>query len=133
MEANRDKGQLFLGGISMIADDMITYIKNDLMIFGLGVFVLLVMMLGLFFKNIRWIILPMLCCFLSVIAMMGVLGTFGWGVTVISSNFISLQLIITLAISVHLIVRFREYQVTLPEADHLTLVKKTIQSNQKEK
>lgn len=128
MDASRDNGQLFLGGISMIADDMITYIKNDLKIFGLGVFVLLVMMLGLFFKNKRWIILPMLCCFLSVVAMMGVLGTFGWGVTVISSNFISLQLIITLAISVHLIVRFREYQVSLPEADHLTLVKNTIQS-----
>jgi len=128
MGANSDNGQLFLGGISMIADDMITYIKNDLRIFGLGVFLLLVLMLGLFFKSKRWIILPMLCCFLSVIAMMGVLGTFGWGVTVISSNFISLQLIITLAISVHLIVRFREYQVTLPEADNRTLVKKTIQS-----
>ncbi|MGI9537075.1 MAG: efflux RND transporter permease subunit [Desulfocapsaceae bacterium] len=128
MDANRDNGQLFLGGISMIADDLITYIKNDLRIFGLGVFLLLVLMLGLFFKSKRWIILPMLCCFLSVIAMLGVLGTFGWDVTVISSNFISLQLIITLAISVHLIVRFREYQVTLPEADNRTLVRKTIQS-----
>jgi predicted RND superfamily exporter protein len=128
MDANRDNGQLFLGGISMIADDMVTYIKNDLRIFGLGVFLLLVLMLGLFFKSKRWIILPMLCCFLSVIAMMGVLGTFSWDVTVISSNFISLQLIITLAISVHLIVRFREYQVTLPEADNRTLVRKTIQS-----
>jgi len=128
MDANRDNGQLFLGGISMIADDMITYIKNDLRIFGLGVFLLLVVMLGLFFKSKRWIILPMLCCFLSVIVMMGVLGTFGWDVTVISSNFISLQLIITLAISVHLVVRFREYQVTLPEADNRTLVQKTIKS-----
>ena len=128
MDANRDNGQLFLGGISMIADDMITYIKNDLRIFGLGVFLLLILMLGLFFKSKRWIILPMLCCFLSVIAMLGVLGTFGWDVTVISSNFISLQLIITLAISVHLIVRFREYQVTLPEADNRTLVRKTIKS-----
>ena len=128
MDANRDRGQLFLGGISMIADDMITYIKNDLRIFGLGVFLMLVLMLGLFFKSKRWVILPMLCCVLSVIAMLGVLGTFGWDVTVISSNFISLQLIITLAISVHLIVRFREYQVTLPDANNRTLVRKTIQS-----
>jgi len=128
MDANRDKGQLYLGGVSMIADDMITYIKNDLSIFGLGVFLLLILMLGIFFKSKRWIILPMLCCFLSVISMMGILGTFGWDVTVISSNFISLQLIITLAISVHLVVRFREYQVTLPEADNKTLVQKTIRS-----
>lgn len=128
MAENRSSGDLYLGGISMIADDMITYIKNDLRLFGVGVFVLLVVMLGIFFKSKRWIILPMLCCFLSVIAMMGVLGTFGWDVTVISSNFISLQLIITLAISVHLVVRFREYQTTLPDADQRTLVKKTIQS-----
>ncbi len=128
MAENRSGGELFLGGISMIADDMITYIKNDLRIFGLGVFILLVVMLGIFFKSKRWIVLPMLCCFLSVIAMMGVLGTFGWDVTVISSNFISLQLIITLAISVHLVVRYREYQTNLPEADQRTLVRKTIQS-----
>ena len=128
MAANHDAGHLILGGISMIADDLITYIKNDLRIFGFGVFLLLVLMLGLFFRNKRWIALPMLCCFLSAVAMMGVLGTFGWDVTVISSNFISLQLIITLAISVHLIVRFREYQTTLPDADNRTLVHKTIQS-----
>jgi predicted RND superfamily exporter protein len=128
IDANRDTGEFFLGGISMIADDMITYIKNDLKIFGLGVFLLLVLMLGLFFKSKRWIFLPMLCCFLSVVAMMGVLGSLGWDVTVISSNFISLQLIITLAISVHLVVRYREYQVSFPEEDNRTLVRKTIQS-----
>jgi predicted RND superfamily exporter protein len=128
MDGHRASGQLYLGGVSMIADDMITYIKNDLRIFGLGVFLMLVLMLGLFFRSKRWIILPMLCCFLSVVAMLGVLGTFGWDVTVISSNFISLQLIITLAISVHLIVRFREYQLLLPDADHRTLLSKTIQS-----
>lgn len=128
MEENRSAGKLFLGGVSMISDDLISYIKNDLKIFGLGVFALLIGMLGFFFKSKRWIILPMLCCFLSVIAMMGVLGTFGWDVTVISSNFISLQLIINLAISVHLIVRYREFQTLLPEADQRTLVGKTVQS-----
>ncbi len=125
---NRSHADMFLGGISMIRDDMITFIKNDLKIFGAGVFVLLVGMLGLIFRRIRWIVLPMLCCFLSVIAMVGVLSAFHWDVTVISSNFISLQLIITLAIVVHLVVRFREFQTTLPEADLRTLVKKAIHS-----
>ncbi len=128
MAENRSSGELFLGGISMISDDLITYIKNDLKIFGIGVFSLLIIMLGIFFKSKRWIVLPMLCCFLSVVAMMGILGTFGWDVTVISSNFISLQLIINLAISVHLVVRYREFQTLLPHADQRTLVGKTIQS-----
>ena len=128
MDRYRPQAQLFLGGISMIADDMITFIKNDLKVFGLGVFLLLVFMLGIIFKDFRWIVMPMLCCFLSVICMMGVLGAFGWDVTVISSNFVSLQLIITLAIVVHLVVRYREFQQTLPQADHRTLIKETIRT-----
>ncbi len=128
MDKYRDQADLFLGGITMIADDMITFIKSDLRIFGAGVFILLVGMLGIIFRRLRWIVLPMLCCFLSVIAMMGVLGVFGWEVTVISSNFISLQLIITLAIAVHLIVRYREFQQDNPEMDQSALVKNTIRT-----
>jgi predicted RND superfamily exporter protein len=122
----RSHGEIHLGGISMVADDMITFIKKDLKVFGWGVFILLLVMLGIIFKRIRWIVLPMLCCFLAVIAMMGVLATFGWEVTVISSNFISLQLIITLAIAVHLIVRYREFHKNNPDLDQRTLVKETV-------
>jgi predicted RND superfamily exporter protein len=124
----RSHGQLHLGGISMISDDMITFIKKDLKVFGWGVFILLIAMLGIIFKRIRWIVLPMLCCFLSVIAMMGVLATFDWAVTVISSNFVSLQLIITLAIAVHLIVRYREFHGNNPGLDQRTLVQDTIRT-----
>jgi hypothetical protein len=128
MDRYRPQARLFLGGISMIADDMITFIKNDLKMFGAGVFLLLVFMLGMIFKNYRWVLMPMLCCFLSVICMMGVLGLFDWDVTVISSNFVSLQLIITLAIVVHLVVRYRELQQTLARADHRTLIKETVRT-----
>jgi predicted RND superfamily exporter protein len=126
MENHRAAADLFLGGISMIADDMIAFIKRDLKTFGAGVFVLLVAMLGIIFKGFRWIALPMLCCAFAVIVMVGLLGTFGWDVTVISSNFISLQLIITLAIVVHLIVRYREYQQAEPSSDQYTLVEKSV-------
>ncbi len=128
LDQYRPDAKIFLGGVSMIADDMITIIKNDLKIFGIGVFLLLVFMLGVIFKSMRWILVPMLCCFLAVVCMMGVLGTFGWDVTVISSNFISLQLIITLAIVVHLVVRYREYQVTRPDAGHRTLTQETVRT-----
>jgi predicted RND superfamily exporter protein len=128
MDKYRAGADLYLGGVSMIADDMISYIKMDLKGFGLGVFFLLVVMLGFIFRRIRWVVLPMLCCFLSVIAMMGILGTFGWAVTVISSNFISLQLIITLAIVVHLIVRYREYLKKNPDSDQRTLVSDTVRA-----
>ncbi len=128
MDKYRSGADLYLGGVSMIADDMISFIKMDLKNFGVGVFFLLVVMLGIIFRRVRWVLLPMLCCFLSVIAMMGILGSFGWAVTVISSNFISMQLILTLAIVVHLIVRYREFQKESPESSQRTLVANTVKS-----
>lgn len=126
MQNYRSDAELFLGGISMIADDLISFIKNDLKIFGLGVFFLLVVTLSIIFKKKRWVILPLFCCAFSAISMMGLLGMFGWQVTVVSSNFISLQLIITMAIAIHLIVRYRELLFKNPEADHRELILDTV-------
>ena len=126
MDSYRQEAQLFLGGISMIADDLISFIKNDLKIFGLGVLLFLIVALGFIFKSKRWVILPILSCAFSAIAMMGLLGMFGWQVTVISSNFISLQLIITMAITIHLIVRYRDLALSNPRATHRELIDQTI-------
>jgi len=126
MDSYRQDAQLFLGGISMIADDLISFIKNDLKIFGLGILLFLIITLSVIFKNKRWVILPILCCAFSVISMMGLLGIFGWPVTVISSNFISLQLIITMAITIHLIVRYTGLLLNNPETEKHTLILETI-------
>jgi len=126
MDNYRRDAEMFLGGVTMIADDMITFIKNDLKVFGLGVLLFLVLMLFIIFRRIRWICLPLLCCVVSVICMIGLLGWFGWEVTVISSNFISLQLIITLAIVIHLIVRYRELLVRNPQALNRQLILDTV-------
>ena len=122
----RDKAELFLGGTGMITDDMITFIKKDLRVFGMGILVFLVIMLGVIFGRKRWVLLPMLCCVISVVCMVGLLGLFGWEVTVISSNFISLQLILTLAISIHLVVRYRELLAEHPYMDNRQLVLDTV-------
>jgi predicted RND superfamily exporter protein len=122
----RQHGDVFLGGVSMVADDMISFIKSDLKIFGLGVTLFLVITLGTIFRKKRWFIIPLLCCALSSISMMGLLGMFGWDVTVISSNFISLQLIITMAITIHLIVRYRELVVSEPQSGQRELVRNTV-------
>ena len=131
MDNYRRDADLFLGGVSMIADDMISFIRNDLKVFGVGVLVFLILTLGIIFRAIRWILLPMLCCVVSAICMIGLLGWLGWEVTVISSNFISLQLIITMAIAVHLIVRYRELLALTPEAPNRQLIFETIRSKLK--
>jgi len=101
-------GEIHLGGVPMIADDMIEFIKNDLINFGVGVFLFIVITLVVVFREIRWVAIPLLNCFYAVLIMVGVLGFVNWDVTVISSNFISLMLILTIAMNVHLAVRYKQ-------------------------
>ena len=122
MEGYRQYGTLHLGGVPMITDDMITYIKNDLVVFGFGVFVFLVVMLWIIFRRKRWIILPLISCIYAGLLMIGLLGLVGWQVTVISSNFISLMLISTMAMNIHLIVRYLQLRNDHPGMNQFELV-----------
>ena len=90
----------------MIANDMMEFIKSDIIIFGIGVFIFIVLTLWLIFRNLKWVLIPLLGCTTSVIVMIGLLGFVGWKVTVISSNFIALMLILNMAMNIHLTVRF---------------------------
>ena len=94
---------------------MVTYVKSDLSVFGGVVLGLMVVALGAFFRSVRWVIMPLLTAAVSVFYTVGLLGFLGWQATVISSNFVALLLIITLAISVHLVVRYRELEAISPE------------------
>lgn len=120
--------KIFLGGVNMIASDIVGYVKNDLIIYGSSLVLILIFILWYIFRHIRWIILPLLICFISVISTAGILGLFGWEVTVISSNFIALQLIITISIVLHLIVRYRELNIKYKHASQYKLVINTVLS-----
>ncbi|SEA15228.1 hypothetical protein SAMN05660420_01397 [Desulfuromusa kysingii] len=128
LKQHQDQAEIFLGGVPMIVTDMISFIRHDLAAFGLGVLIFLVAMLFLIFRRPSWIILPMVCCFASVLFMFGFLGLVGWKVTVVSSNFTSLLLIITLSLCVHLVVRYNELYAEIPGADHATMVKEMVRS-----
>ncbi len=121
----RQHGVLYLGGLPMITDDMVTFVRNDLIVFGGGVLVFLVIVLTAIFRELRWIVLPLLSCFYAGLIMVGVLGLTGWKVTVISSNFLALMLIITISMNIHLIVRYRQLNRDHPGDDQLTLVRTT--------
>lgn len=126
MDHYRQEGDLYLGGVPMIADDMITFVKNDLAVFGSCIFVFLVGMLFIIFREIRWVALPLGACLLAVWFMIGLLGFTGWRVTVISSNFISLMLIITISMNIHLAVRYRQLSWDFQELDQKQLVSRTV-------
>lgn len=118
--------ELFLGGANMIADDMIGFIKSDLLVYGLSVLALLSFSLWLFFRQLRWIVLPMFICAVSAIFTTGIFGMFGWEVTVISSNYIALQLIITISTVIHLVVSYREFYAKHPKYSQNQLIYLTL-------
>jgi predicted RND superfamily exporter protein len=128
LDEYRDRVNLHLGGVPMIVTDMIDFIRHDLAAFGVGVLCFLVSMLAIIFRQARWVVLPMLCCFSGVVFMFGYLGLIEWRVTVVSSNFTSLLLIITLSLTVHLVVRYHELQLDNPEADQKILVREMVKS-----
>ncbi len=104
----KNEGSFFLGGIPMIANDVVEFVKGDLKIFGFSILLFLIAALTIIFRQLRWVLIPIITCFFSVTITTGLLSIFNWEVTVISSNYISLQLILTMAITIHLIVRYRE-------------------------
>ncbi|WP_273285683.1 efflux RND transporter permease subunit [Reinekea forsetii] len=122
----RGQGELHLGGVPMIADDIVRFVKNDLILFGSGVFLLIVLTLAVIFRQLRWVVLPLVCASAVVLAMLGLLGWWRWPVTVISSNFISLLLILTLSMNIHMIVRYRELLRRNPAWDQRQLVVTTV-------
>ncbi len=121
---NRD-ANIFLGGIPMIADDMMTFIKNDIVVFGVGVLLFIIATLWFVFRKLIWIIVPISSCFFSVIIMTGLLGILGWKVTVISSNFIALMLILTMAMNIHMSTRFLQLRKKFPNSSNFEVLKKT--------
>ena len=114
IENYKDTAKIHLGGIPMIADDMMTYVKSDIIVFGAGVFLFIVCTLWFVFRSLLWVFIPLLSCFFSVFIMVGLLGLFGWKVTVISSNFIALMLILTMAMNIHISVRYLQLKKENP-------------------
>ena len=109
---------IHLGGVPMIADDMMTFIKNDIVVFGAGVFLFIVFTLWFVFRSLLWVLVPLLSCFFSVLIMIGFLGLVGWKVTVISSNFIALMLILTMAMNIHISVRYLQFRKENPDVSN---------------
>jgi len=111
----KKENKIHLGGIPMIADDMMTFIKNDIVVFGIGVLLFIIATLWFVFRKLIWIIIPISSCFFSVVIMIGFLGLLGWKVTVISSNFIALMLILTMAMNIHMSTRFLQLKEKYPK------------------
>jgi len=124
----RSHAEIFLGGVSMITSDMLTYIKSDLVIFGAVLIIFIILVLALIFRQWRFIILPLLTCLTSVALMLGWLSWIDWRLTVISSNFVALLLIMAFAFTIYVVVRYREIHAQHPDWEQADLVMATVRA-----
>ena len=125
IQSYADVGKIYLGGIPMIADDMMTFIKSDIVVFGIGVLLFIIATLWFVFRKLIWIIVPISGCLFSVVIMIGLLGILGWKVTVISSNFIALMLILTMAMNIHMSTRFLQLRKDYPNKNNFEIISLT--------
>ena len=126
--AYKDKATIFLGGPDMITVDMVDFLKSDLIVFGNGILIFIIFTLVLIFRRIHWVVLPLINCAACIVIMLGFFSWIDWRLTVISSNFVSLLMIVTLALTIHLIVRYRELSSQKPKAEQIQLVRETVSS-----
>lgn len=124
----QSQAQIFLGGVTMITSDMISYIKSDLVIFGAALIAFIIFMLAFLFRQWRFVVLPLTACLLSVILMVGWLSWIDWRMTVISSNFVALLLIMVFAFTIYLVVRYREIHAADPDLDQADIVMETVRN-----
>jgi len=122
LEQHKNNASMHLGGVPMVADDMVSYIARDLVVFGAGVVLFILTTLTIIFRRMRWVLLPVASCLFAGLTVMGFLGLTSWKVTVISSNFISLMFIITMSMNIHLVVRFRQLKIDHPQLSHVDRV-----------
>lgn len=122
----QDRAQLFVGGPSMITADMVDFISGDLKVFGVGVVLLMIIVISFIFRQFWLVVLPLASAVAAVIVMLGLLAWVDWRMTVISSNFVPLLLIISLAMTIHLVVRYREDYAADPDAPQDELVMKMV-------
>lgn len=119
-------GSFYLGGNNLLSYELIQIIQSDLVLFGSLIFIVIIMLLWFLFRHLSWVLLPIVCCATSVVMTVGLLAALNFKVTVISANVFALQIILSLAMIIHLIVHYQELVLKHSHWSHQQLVLATI-------
>ncbi len=117
LSKHQDQGTFYLAGAPLIANDIKTFINNDIRVFGISMIAIMFFVLFIFFRRLSWVLLSLVCAFLNVLMVSGLIGLFGLQLTIISSNFVALLIIFSITLSIHVIIRYQEVSLKNPQ-DH---------------
>ena len=105
---NNQDFNLYLAGPAMIVVDTIDYIKSDVFNFGFLTLIIFSLLLLLFLRSVWITFVIMANASLVVFFTLSLLGINNWPISIVSSNFIALLLISSIAISVHIVVKLQD-------------------------
>ncbi len=105
---NKKDYEYFLGGIDMITDDVISFVKNDILIFSISALLIIIFVLFAIFREIKWVLISLFTSLYAVLSMFGLLGLIKIEITAISSNFSSLMFILSISMNIHIINYYRQ-------------------------
>ncbi|MEX2124597.1 MAG: MMPL family transporter [Woeseia sp.] len=125
-ERYAEDAHIYLGGVHVLGYQLVQIVRNDLVVFGAAIAALIAILLFVLFREPRWIVIAFACSLASIACTIGLFGLLGFKATVISANFVALQLILTLALVVHLMVQYREYARANTEWDQARLIRETM-------
>lgn len=125
---HRSVATLFLGGLPMIVADSVDYINADVVVFGSAALLVIILILTIAFRQLGWVLMPLVNCAATGFIIVCLLGLLNWPISVVSSNFLSLLLIITLSLNIHLIVRYRELAKLQPQNPQRALLSETVRT-----
>lgn len=111
----QDKGNFYLAGAPLIANDIKLFINSDIRVFGISMLAIMVFVLFLFFRSLTWVLLSLVCAVLNVVLVSSLIGLFGLQLTIISSNFVALLIIFSITLSIHVIIRYLEVSSKNPQ------------------
>ena len=100
--------EMYLAGPAMIVVDTIDFIKADVNTFGTLTVIIFFILLTLFFRDLWSVSVVILNAGLVMLSTIGILGLFDWPISIVSSNFLALLLIASIAISIHILVKVQE-------------------------
>ena len=115
IESYKDEGEFYLAGAPLIGNDMKIFVVQDIKVFGIAILIIMVMVLFIFFRKPAWIFLALICAVLNVLLVSGIIGLIGFQLTIISSNFVALLIIFSIALSIHVIIRYQEIHSLNPD------------------
>ncbi len=106
--ADSHQPRAFVTGEPVMIHDMFRYVEQDGRILGIATSSLLILIILLLFRSLRWMVLPLLLVHAALLWTKAILVLSGMKLSMVSSILTSLITIIGIATVMHVTVRFRE-------------------------